>query len=141
MWNMFKVNNEDTRTMPLASFWDLYCYFWTYFTSCSSIFIVNFEHVNAGWVIIRLFFQKKNKKKTLFISVVGLNRLCGIIIDRLLRSLFHCQYWWNFKWLFDSFQALMIEWIPRCFLLSDLVQISYFKFNRNISNYITYSLD
>lgn len=31
---MFKVNNNYTRT---------------YFTPCSSVFIVTFEHVNAGW--------------------------------------------------------------------------------------------
>ena len=31
---MFKVNNKDTRT---------------YFTLCSSVSIVNFEHVIAGW--------------------------------------------------------------------------------------------
>ena len=30
---MFKINNKDTRTMPMASFW-----------SRSGIFIVNFEH-------------------------------------------------------------------------------------------------
>ena len=33
VWNMFKVNNKDTRT---------------YFTPCSSVSIVNFEHLNAG---------------------------------------------------------------------------------------------
>ena len=35
---MFKVNNKDTRTT-----------LWTYFTPCSSFFIVNFEHVIADW--------------------------------------------------------------------------------------------
>ena len=30
---MFKVNNKDTKTIPMASFWCL----------------VNFEHVIAGW--------------------------------------------------------------------------------------------
>ena len=25
VWNMFKVNNKDTKTPPLASFWCLYC--------------------------------------------------------------------------------------------------------------------
>ena len=32
---MFKVNNKDTRR--------------TYFTPCSAVSIVNFEHVNADW--------------------------------------------------------------------------------------------
>ena len=31
MWNMFKVNNKDARTMPLASFF---------------FFIVTFEHIS-----------------------------------------------------------------------------------------------
>ena len=34
---MFKVNSKDTGTP-------------TYFTPCSSVFIVNSEHVIAGWV-------------------------------------------------------------------------------------------
>ena len=60
---MFKVNNRNTRArceicsklaikIPerrLASFWYLYCYLLTYFTPCSSVYIVNFEQVNAGW--------------------------------------------------------------------------------------------
>ena len=33
---MFKVNNKDTGTI--------------YFTPCSSVSIVNFEQINAGWV-------------------------------------------------------------------------------------------
>ena len=33
---MFQVNNKDTRTTP-------------YFTSCSSVSIVNSKQVNAGW--------------------------------------------------------------------------------------------
>ena len=60
----FKVNNrdsrkrcayvqnkpEDTRTTPIASFWCLYCQPWICFTPCSTISIVNFEHVNTGCV-------------------------------------------------------------------------------------------
>ena len=30
--NMFKVNNKDTRTTLMASFWCLYCQPWIYFT-------------------------------------------------------------------------------------------------------------
>ena len=37
---MLKVNNKDTRTTPLA-----------YFTPCSSVSIVNFKHVIAGWEV------------------------------------------------------------------------------------------
>ena len=35
---MFKVNNKDTRTTPMA-----------YFTPCSSVSVVNLEQVNDGW--------------------------------------------------------------------------------------------
>ena len=46
---MFKVNNKDTKTTPLVSFWCLYCWLLTYFLPCSSVSIVNFEKVNAYW--------------------------------------------------------------------------------------------
>ena len=39
---MFKVDNKDTRMAPME--------YDAYFTSCSSVSIVNFEQVNAGWV-------------------------------------------------------------------------------------------
>ena len=45
---MFKVNNKDTKTTPLASLLLTLNIFHTYL--CSSVSIVNFEHLNAGWV-------------------------------------------------------------------------------------------
>ena len=47
---MFKGNKKDTRNTLIASLWYLYCYLRPYFTPCSSVSIVNFEQVNAGWV-------------------------------------------------------------------------------------------
>ena len=51
---MFKVNNKDTRMTP----WRLSVVFivniLTYFTFCSSVFIVNFEHVIIGWGMVVL---------------------------------------------------------------------------------------
>ena len=44
-----KVNKEDTRTTLLALFWCRYCNFLTNFKPCTSVSIVNFEHVIAGW--------------------------------------------------------------------------------------------
>ena len=58
---MFKVNNKDTKTTPMASFWCLYRLLWTYFTSYSSVSIVNFEQVNAGWGVFSGIFQKEVK--------------------------------------------------------------------------------
>ena len=46
--SMFKVNNKDTRTTPGSS-----C-----FTSCSSVSIVNFEHVVACWKYIEIQVNK-----------------------------------------------------------------------------------
>ena len=43
---MLKVNNKDTRTVPLASFWCLW--------GRSGVFIVNFEHI-SHLVIVFLF--------------------------------------------------------------------------------------
>ena len=48
---MFKVNNKDIRTTPMA-----------YFTPFSSVSIVNFEQVNAGWVETYLKLYKASMK-------------------------------------------------------------------------------
>ena len=45
VWNMFRVNNKDTRMTPM-----------TYFTPCSHVSIINFEHVIAGCEIEKIFF-------------------------------------------------------------------------------------
>ena len=42
---MFKYNNKDIRTTPGVFIVN----FQHYFTPCSCVSIVNFEHVNAGW--------------------------------------------------------------------------------------------
>ena len=71
MWNVFKVNNKDTRTTPIAPSWRLYFWLWTYFATCSSVSIVKSEHVFSGWdgnlfsyqshhLIHRLLFFWKN---------------------------------------------------------------------------------
>ena len=52
---MFKVNNKDTRTTSLTSFWCLYCLLWTYFTPFCSASIVDhllFFHPSR-YVIVR----------------------------------------------------------------------------------------
>ena len=57
---MFKVNNKNTRTFPaeqlhLLRSGVLIVILWTYLTPCSSVFIVNFEHVIAGCVIMIIY--------------------------------------------------------------------------------------
>ena len=52
----------------MASLWCLYSQLWTYFTPCSSVSIVNFEQVNAGWV------ASSNEIKThIVLKIVGVN--------------------------------------------------------------------
>ena len=60
---MYKVNNKDTRTTPMA-----------YFTPCSSVSIVNFEHVIAGWV----YCLKTPENRKLIFSVGYRNVTQGI---------------------------------------------------------------
>ena len=48
--NMFKVNNKDTKTTLLASFWWLLLAL-NIFHTYSSVSIVNFEHVIASWEV------------------------------------------------------------------------------------------
>ena len=48
-WNKFTVNNKENRTTPITSLWCLHCSLWTYFTPCSSVSIVTFEQLIAGW--------------------------------------------------------------------------------------------
>ena len=50
---MLEVNNKDTRTTPLESFWCPYCLLSTCFTPCSVVSVITFEHVIAGWVILK----------------------------------------------------------------------------------------
>ena len=64
---MFKINNKDNRTRP-------------YFTPCSSVSIVNFEHVNADWVItvkrlrgqVEFLFADKHQNK--HVSTIAFGR-------------------------------------------------------------------
>ena len=43
----FKINNEDTTTFSMTSFWQLYCQLRAYVRSFSSDSIVDFERVNV----------------------------------------------------------------------------------------------
>ena len=47
---IYSMLTTDTRTKSLASFWCLYCWFWTYFTHYLGISIVESEQVDANLV-------------------------------------------------------------------------------------------
>ena len=57
---MFKVNNKVTKTTPLASFWYLIVNFEHISHLCSTVSVVNFEHVIAGWDRNNIFFDRTN---------------------------------------------------------------------------------
>ena len=52
---MLKVNNEDTRTTLLSLLLTF-----NNFKLCSSVSIVNFEHLNASWVRSAAMYSSPN---------------------------------------------------------------------------------
>ena len=56
----------------MTSFSCLYCQLRTYFTPCSSVSIVNFEHVIAGWVCI--MFNLSNTLNVYILNPSALER-------------------------------------------------------------------
>ena len=45
VWNMFKVDNKNSRSNSSMSLWCHYFWLWTYFVSFSSVSIIGFELV------------------------------------------------------------------------------------------------
>ena len=86
---MFKVNNKKPRTYKV----------WTYFTSCSCVFIVNFEYVIAGWVcnkaridfqyITASFYKNMNLFRCTLITLTNLRLLKSFVASFL-------QLWFSF---------------------------------------------
>ena len=72
---IFKVNNRNIRTRCL------YCkrFFILYFTTCSSVSIVNFKQVNVDWVcgVRKIFFPK---------SVSSSMLQCCFFIKKMIHS-------------------------------------------------------
>ena len=52
VWNLFKVNSEDTGMTSITLFWCFYLWLWIDFTLCVVISIVDFEQVNADWIVL-----------------------------------------------------------------------------------------
>ena len=95
-----------SRTLPpVASFWCLYCQLWTYFKPCSIIFVVDFEHVIAGWVInilhLKILFFVFICTKRKFIRCFLVLPLFTCNGPSLLLRLFPCYFFH----LFNPFSA------------------------------------
>ena len=54
VWHVFWLHNKDTRATPMSSFWYLYCQCWACFAFCSTVSVVDFKQVYAGWVLVIL---------------------------------------------------------------------------------------
>ena len=94
-WNDFpagiyllKVNNRKTRTrceifskLTIKTSERRQWHMWTYFTPGSSVFIVNFEHVIAGWVSLC-----QNLFASFFFGHVELGFCCSKIAQ--------VHFWW-----------------------------------------------
>lgn len=77
---MFRLNNKDSRTTSLTSFWCFYCHIWTDLTYCSGLLIIEFEQVNAGWeysVSIICYAFIKFMKNTLALKKCFQQKLFG----------------------------------------------------------------
>ena len=115
---MFKVNSKDSRTMPLASFWYLHCSLWTYFTPCSSVSIVNFKHVIAGWDAVTAFRPKDFKvfpnflRFIYFLSKIIFTELYFLFPSKILNSIlnFFVIFFIGVKlWLFKTLKTIFRE--------------------------------
>ena len=60
---MFKVNNKDTRTMSMTSFWLLYCYL-KHILHLFLVFTVDFEQLVAEIELIMCNCREKCLKRT-----------------------------------------------------------------------------
>ena len=69
VWNLFKVNNKDTRTASVTSFLYLYCKLWTNFTYFPGVPIVIMNtYMSAGGEKYQL--KGKWYKKTILLLII-----------------------------------------------------------------------
>ena len=109
---MFKVNDRRIRTrceiyskLTIKKPEQSYCYLWTHFTPCSSVSIVNFEQINAGWV---LTLQK-------------------LTLLKWMRYIFenkHFKPWLNYKCNRKTMWRLYFN-LGEAFLLSDMASFGF----------------
>ena len=109
---MFKVNNKATKTTPWRRFGGFIVNFEHTSHLCSSVSIVNFEHVNVGWVmngtfpVTKCLFEFKSKKteltynaqKSFSLGISSVNATESAVSCR-----FGCIYRRDPKWKTSSF--------------------------------------
>ena len=104
VWNPFKVNNKNTRTTAVTSFWCCYCQLWTDFTHCSGVSIVDFEQINAGWVVV---------KRLLMSQVVIVGEAAWIFVQIISFTCFS-HYWSCLLQNFNRFEFIWFICLNEC---------------------------
>ena len=85
LWNMFKVNDKDTRTISMTSLWCFYCWLRTYFTPSSSVYC---------WLWTIIFWLKLNDQWKLFkVDTYGTKTRC---LQQKVSILERCPLWRGF---------------------------------------------
>ena len=87
VWNMFKVNNEDTTT-PMASFWCLCCWLWSSFTPFLNVSIINFEQANVGRESISLKVKIRSIIFHDFFAMTNRNSLSEVFCKKVVLKIF-----------------------------------------------------
>ena len=100
-----KNNNRDTRTMSVTSFWCVYCYLWTYFTSFSIVSMFTlypvYIKVHADWTIFHHVFANIpscfREYSTMFSRIISQfpqsRKLKGKLKQPILTTMLHCKIW------------------------------------------------
>ena len=90
MWNIFRVNNKDTRATPIKWFWCLYCKLWMDSAHYFDVSINDFEQVNADWIVclkfVKILLTSWNPSRTKVIKQK--QPPGGVLLKHLCQSLF-----------------------------------------------------
>ena len=108
LWDMFKVNQKDTKMVTVKSFWSLYFSLHRYFTPFSIVSIVDLEQVNCRANFVRLITQPSHSQ--LWATNHGYLNLCQSLClnhygPMVTGSLSPPP--WRIKWVLEQ----VVKWI------------------------------
>ena len=109
MRNMFKVNNKNTRTITITSFWFFYWSLRTYFTSFSGVSFVDFGEVNVIWVTWNKVFSGPWQSLNILKWCVLFKQTMYVFI--FLKTVFR-NFFWSISEYYDTFTFLVSRLSP-----------------------------
>ena len=117
---MLKVSSRNARTR---------CELWTYLTPCFSVFIVNFEQVNAGWEVFRYpnwlaDFQGSGSCTVRLIKFLDFDKQISAICYKFIIFFTRCQHQCHRFFLFTGSSYLQTHTIPSKFSLIKFFTLS-----------------